>query len=122
MLLLVTKHVKVIRVAGAACIHFRGENAGNFSEHLREINRIFGATLRLLLQPGHLRQQQVALEFAQAQVRAARARVRELAVPSLSGTTLVMEAATDLGKFIVIREHCAAFPGVEILAGLETEA
>ena len=77
--------------------------------------------LRLLLDPGHLRQQQRRLELRHAQVGAGRG-VSEVRSPVRQPRAVVVEGMAAFPQFFVVADHRAALAGVEVLGCLEAEA
>ena len=97
-LALVAKHVEMIGVPRAALVHLGGQDAGDLLEHAGQVLGVLLAGPRLLLEPGHLGQQQVALELGHPQVGAPAAEVGEVVAGGGPGAVVVLEGVAPLGE------------------------
>ena len=90
---------------------------------LAQVSGVLLAGLHLLLEPGHLGEQDGGLELGHAEIAAAVALWRRLRSPELAaGAALVVERIALVGPFVVVGEDGAAVAAVKVLAGLEAEA
>ena len=122
MLLLVAVHEQVVGVPRAAVIHLGGHNAGDLLEQAAQVGGVLLAGLHLLLEAGHLGQQDGGLELGHAEVAAAVAPGGHFAAGGAAGAALVVERIALVGPFVAVGEDGAAVAAVKVLAGLEAEA
>src|ERR1035438_5309769 len=112
----------MVGIARAAIIHPGRDDARDFLEQPAQVSGVLLAGLHLVLEPGHLREENGSLELGHAEVAAAAALIDKVTAGSLAGAAVVVEGIDLVGPLIAIGENSAAIPTIEVLAGLETEA
>src|ERR1035441_7334534 len=112
----------MIGVARAAVIHPGRDDARDFLEQAAQVIGVLLAGLHLVLEAGHLGEQDGGLELRHAEIAAAAALIDKVIAGSLAGAAVVVEGIDLIRPFIAVGEDGSAIPAIEVLAGLEAEA